>query len=350
MRLRITPSSGALASVAVALVALGAVSVAGQTKAAAGKTWTPARTADGQPDLQGMWNYATITPLERPSELAGKETFTDEEATEFERKAATAINRDRRDSAGRPEKAVNGTSETADLARAYNDFWWDSGTKVVGTKRTSLVVDPADGRVPALTPAAQKLAKARDEIRARPAWGPEDRPAGERCIHQQRTGPPINPGGYNNNLQLLQSPGYVSIVTEQIHDVRIIPLDGRAHIDPSIRQWKGDSRGHWEGNTLVVDTVNFNSVMAYQNSGPNMHLTERFTRKGPDEILYEYTVSDPESFQKPWTVQMSMTKNPSDFVMYEYACHEGNYGIVGSLSGARFVEKAAAQAGKTGSK
>jgi hypothetical protein len=241
---------------------------------------------------------------------------------------------------------VNGTNETADVARAYNDFWWDRGNTIVATRRTSRVVDPPDGRLPAMTDAATARAAARDALRARPAAGPEDRPPGERCIHQQRTGPPINPGGYNNNLQLVQAPGYVAILSEQIHEVRIIPLDGRPHLAPGIAQWKGDSRGRWEGNTLVVETTNFNDQTNYQNTGEDLRLTERFTRTAPDTIMYEYTVNAPATFVKPFTVQYSWSK--TDDIMYEYACHEGNYGIVGSLSGARAVEKR--EAAKKGSR
>jgi hypothetical protein len=326
---------------AAAIAALcGGVTLAGQSKSgAAGKSWNPPRTADGQPDFSGVWNYSTITPMERPASLGDKQVFTDEEAAEFERQAAKVNDKDRRDNTGATGAVENGTVKTPDLERAYNEFWWDRGTKVVGTKRTSLIVDPPDGRVPALTPAAAKTAVALELIRSRAAWGPEDRPAGERCIHQQRTGPPIMPGGYNNNLRFFQSTGMVAILTEQIHEARMIPLDGRPHVSAVIRQWKGDSRGRWDGNTLVVDTVNFNGQMAYQGSGPNLRLTERFTRTGPESLLYEYTMSDPESFTKPWTVQMTMTK--VDDPMFEYACHEGNYGIVGSLQGARAVEKAA---------
>ena len=334
---RFIASAGAIASITVALVTLGTAGVSGQTQA------STAKTVDGQPDLQGKWNYSTITPYERPAEFAGKATFTAEEAAAFERAVLSNSNRDRRDeedsSGGGGNRIVNGTIETDDLARAYNDFWWDSGTKVSKTNRTSLVVDPPDGRVPALTPAAQQRVATRREVEARPAWGPEDRPAGERCIHQQKAGPPIVPGGYNNNLQILQTPGYVAIVTEQIHEARIIPLDGRPHVGPAIRQWKGDSRGRWEGKTLVVETVNFKDrdVASFRGSSPNMRLTERFSRLDADTIVYEYTVDDPAAFTKPWTVRTTMTK--FDEPMYEFACHEGNYGMVGTLSGARAVDK-----------
>ena len=345
---RFTPSWGALVSVSVVLVALGVATVAGQTKAtgaSTAKTWTPPRTVDGQPDLQGTWNYSTITPFERPAEFAGKSVFTEAEAASFERAALASVNKDRRDdeeSVG-GNRIVNGTIETDDLARAYNEFWWDRGTRISKTNLTSQVVDPPDGKVPALTPEAKKRMTARAEVEARAAWGPEDRPMGERCIHQQRTGPPINPGGYNNHLQLFQTPEYVAIRTEQIHEARIIPLDHRPHVGQAIRQWKGDSRGRWEGNTLVVDTVNFrdNIAASYRGSSPNMHLTERFSRLDADTILYEYTIDDPASFTKTWTVRTTMSK--IDEPVYEYACHEGNYGMTGSLSGARAVEKAAAK-------
>ena len=342
MRGPVTSTRRVLCGAAIAMVAFGGALASGQSKSgAAAKSWTPPKTADGQPDLGGVWNYSTITPLQRPSALGDKQVFTDQEAADFERQAAKSNDKDRRDNTGAEGTLENGTLETPDLARAYNEFWWDRGTKVVSTKRTSLIVDPTDGRIPALTPQAAKAAAAIEVIRQRPAHGPEDRPAGERCIHQQRTGPPIMPGGYNNNLRFFQSPGYVAILTEQIHEARIIPLDNRPHVSGAIRSWKGDSRGRWDGNTLVVETVNFNGQMAYQGSGVNLQLTERFTRVDPGTILYEYTMNDPASFTKPWTVQLSMSK--VDDVMFEYACHEGNYGIVGSLSGARAVDKVAVE-------
>ena len=344
MSQRFTPSWGALASLAIAVVALGTAPVAGQSKASAGKT------ADGQPDLQGKWDYATITPFERPAEFANKATFTDAEAADFERAAMKSANKDRRDeeSGGGGGRIVNGTIETDDLARAYNEFWWDRGTKVSKTNQTSLVVDPPNGRVPAFTPEALKRIAARDVIESRPAWSHEDRPQSERCLHQPRTGPPISAGGYNNHLQIFQTPGQVAIYTEQIHDVRIIPLDNRPHVPNVIGQWKGDSRGRWEGQTLVVETVNFknNEVASFRGATPAMRLTERFSRQDADTILYEYTVTDPAAFTKPWTVRT--TWSTFDEPIYEYACHEGNYGMSGGLSGARAVERAAAA--KAGSK
>jgi len=301
------------------------------------------RTPWGDPDLQGGWSYSTLTPLERPDDLAGKEVFTDEEAAEFIEQTLSRRNADRRDEDGSRGGVINGTVQTSDLARAYNEFWWDKGTEIVGTKRTSLIVDPPDGKLPPLTSVAKKRVADRREVVARAAHGVEDRPLGERCIHQQRTGPPMMPGGYNNNMRLFQLPGYVAILTEQIHEVRVIPLDGRSHLGRNIRQWKGDSRGRWEGATLVVDTINFNGKTSFRGSGKNLHLTERFTRLDEDTLDYQYTIDDSESFAGPWTVQLPMTKDEKQ--LFEYACHEGNYGIEGSLSGARAVDKAVEEDG-----
>jgi hypothetical protein len=292
----------------------------------AAKNWTGPHTPDGQPDLQGLWTNATITPLERPKELTGKEKFTEQEAAEYEKRVLEETNKDRRD--GSPE---------ADVGRAYNDAWWDRGTKVVPTLRTSIVVDPPDGKVPALTAEAQKAASARAAVLQRLPAGPEDRGLPERCILWPTAGPPMLPSAYNNNYQILQTPGYVVIFIEMIHDVRIIPLDGRPHLPGHIRQWMGDPRGHWEGNTLVVDTTNFSGKNPFRGSDGNLHLIERFTRIDPDTILYRFTVDDPTAFTKPWTGEAPMTKTPGP--LYEYACHEGNYAMTNILSGARAEEK-----------
>jgi hypothetical protein len=302
------------------------------------KNWTPPRTADGQPDLQGIWTNVTITPLERPLEFAGKEFLTEKEAAAYETRTVEANNADRRDLP--PE---------ADVGRAYNDAWYDRGTKVIGTRRTSLIVDPPDGRIPALTPEAQRQVSARAESRREhPADGPEDRSLAERCLLWPTAGPPMLPSFYNNNYQIVQGPGYVAIYVEMIHDVRIIPIDGRPHPSSNIRQWMGDSRGHWEGDTLVVETANFNGKGAFRGSGQNLHLTERFTRVDQDTVLYRFTVDDPETFTKPWTgeVPMRRTKGP----IYEYACHEGNYAMVDMLAGARAEEKKAAGKSREGAK
>ena len=301
------------------------------------------QTPDGRPDLQGVWNYGTVTPLERPIELAGKEFFTKEEAAEYETQAVLSRNADlkREELIGlvTARRVVNGTTETRDLALAYNDFWWDRGTTVVGTRRTSLVIDPPDGRIPGLTPAAQARAATRAARGQRITEGPEDRSLSERCILRGNAGPPMTPAGYNNNVQLFQTPGYVVIFNEQIHDARIVPTDGRSHLPRQMRQWMGDSRGRWEGNTLVVETSNFTDKANFRGAGEGMHLIERFTRVDPDTLNYEFTVSDQQSFTKPWTAQIPMRKSLD--LIYEYACHEGNYGMEGTLRGARAIEKEA---------
>jgi len=297
------------------------------------KTWTPARTADGQPDLQGVWTNATITPLERPADLAGKEFFAPSEVGAYEKRVVENANVDRRRS-----------DVTADVGLAYNEAWWDRGTHVVKTLRTSLIVDPADGKIPALTADGERRAAAvSEQRRLHPADGPEDRGLTERCILWPTAGPPMMPSAYNNNYQIFQGPGYVAIMVEMIHDVRIIPLDGRPHLPSNVRQWLGDARGHWEGNTLVVETTNFTGKTRFRGSSEGLQLTERFTRTDPDTILYEYTVNDPATWTKPWTAQVTMTK--SDSRVYEYACHEGNYGMTGILQGARADEKNSAKAG-----
>ncbi len=303
----------------------------------AGKAWAAPRTPDGQPDLQGLWTNATITPFERPKELAGKEFFTEKEAAEYEKQVLENSDRDRR-----------GATAEADVAGAYNDFWFDRGTKVVATRRTSIVVDPPDGKVPALTPEGQKAAAARAEVARRPPTGPEDTGLPVRCILWPTAGPPMLPSGYNNNYQILQTPGYVVIFIEMIHDVRVIPLDGRPHLPPNIRQWMGDSRGHWEGQTLVVDTTNFSGKTAFRGADRNLHLIERFTRTDPDTILYQFAVDDPTAFTKPWKGEAPMRKTPGP--IFEYACHEGNYSMAYMLEGARTQEKASPRAAPEGSK
>ena len=281
----------------------------------------------GQPDLQGIWSNATITPLERPADLAGKQTLTAEEAAAYEKKVVDRTNADHR-----------GTNNEADVATAYNQFWYDRGTKAVGTRRTSLIVDPQDGHIPALTPEAEK------RVNEKRAWmeehatdGPEGRSLGERCILWATAGPPMLPGPYNNNFQILQTRDRVVILNEMIHDARVILLDGSPHLPANVRQWRGDSRGHWDRDTLVVDTTNFSDQYSFRGSDRNMHLTERFTRASPDTLLYEFTVNDPTAFTKPWTAQILVTKTKGP--IYEYACHEGNYAMSDILAGARAAEK-----------
>jgi hypothetical protein len=286
-----------------------------------------ARTPDGKPDLQGVWTSATLTPLERPADLGNKQFFTKEEAAQWTKQFLQNNNRDRRDGPAQ-----------VDVGRAYNEFWFSRGDAVVPTLRTSLIIDPPDGRIPALTPDGLQRAAARAERqRLHPADGPEDRSLAERCINWPVAGPPMIPGGYNNNYQIVQGPGYVTIVVEMIHDVRTISTDGRPHLPATVRQWMGDPRGHWEGDTLVVDTTNFTDKTNFRGSGENLHLIERFTRSAPGQLMYEFTVNDPASFTRPWTVQIPMAK--TDGPLFEYACHEGNYGMEGMLRGARQQER-----------
>jgi hypothetical protein len=301
--------------------------------AIAQKPWTPPRTPDGQPDLQGIWNNATLTPMERPAQYAGKATLTEQEAVEFEKEELRNVDADRRDG-----------STVADVNRAYNEFWRDRG-KITPDRRTSLIIDPPDGRVPPLTPAAQKrAAEVAAKDRGHEFDGPENRSLAERCIAVSNAGPPMMPANYNANYQIVQSRGYVALLSEQIHDTRIIPTDGRPHLPQDVRQLLGDARGHWDGNTLVVETTNFTDRTSFRGSGEHMHLTERFTRTGANTMLYEFTVDDPETFTRPWTARIPMMKSQGP--LFEYACHEGNYGLAGSLAGARALEKGAAASGK----
>jgi hypothetical protein len=306
-----------LRALAILTVFLAAISASAQ------KPWAPPRTPDGQPDLQGIWNSATLT---------------EQEAIAFEKEELRSVDADRRDG-----EAV------ADVNRAYNEFWRDRG-RITPDRRTSLIVDPPDGRVPALTPAAKKrVADLAAQNRGHEFDGPENRSLAERCIAVSNAGPPIMPANYNANYQIVQSRGYVAFLSEQIHDVRIIPVSGPAtgsvtaipHLPSDVRQLLGDPRGHWDGNTLVVESTNFTDRTSFRGSGEHMHLTERFTRTGVNTMLYEFTVDDPETFTRPWTARIPMAKAQGP--LFEYACHEGNYGLAGSLAGARAQEKAAAK-------
>jgi hypothetical protein len=263
----------------------------------------------------------------RPGELAGKEFFTETEATAYEQRARERNDADRRD-----------TDAEADLAVGYNDLFWERGRKVVSTRRTSLIVDPRDGRIPPLTADAQKKAADRAQARTlRPADGPEDRTLADRCIVRGTSGPPMLPAGYSNNYQIVQTPEYVAILVEMIHDARIIPLEPRPHLSKKIRHFLGDSRGRWEGNTLVVETTNFTDKTNFRGSGPNLRVTERFTRADKTTLLYQFTVDDPESFARPWSGEIPLKK--VDGPIFEYACHEGNYSMANILSAARHDER-----------
>ncbi len=304
--------------------------------APAGKTWVAPTTPDGQPDLQGTWTNATITPFERPDELLTKPVLTPQEAAELEKRAA--------------ENRVDAPPKPGDVG-SYNQAWFDSGTKVMSTRQTSLVVDPPDGRVP-ITPAA---AAQRDYNTAHNADSYEYMSVWDRCITR---GMPAGmfPAGYNNAYQILQIPGYVVILYEMIHETRIIPLDNRPHVSSDIRLWNGDSRGHWEGKTLVVDTTNYNNKGSIGTSAATLrikgipqsealHVIERFARTGPDTISYEVTIDDPPMYTQPWKAAFPLTLDKK-YRIYEYACHEGNHAVENVLNGGRARDRAAAKGGR----
>ena len=316
----------AAALVATALVAA-AVPAAGQEPASSPDA-TALRTPWGDPDLQGIWSYATFTPLERPEALAGREFLTPEEVAEQNFADATRASSERRGE----------LSSDRDLALAYNQVWWDRG---VSTGRTSLIVDPPDGRLPALTPAAERrLAARRERRRAGPFDSWADRPLQERCMTYQRV-PPV-PSGYSNTYQIFQAPGQVVILNEMIHDVRVVPLDGRPPIDGRIRQWNGDGRGRWDGDTLVVETTHYRDDTTWRGfpGTRGLRAVERFTRVDADTIEYRYTIHDAATYARPFTVELPLV-SPPGYVIYEYACHEGNYAIANALRGERVLEAAA---------
>ena len=297
------------------------------------------RTADGHPDLSGVWDFRTVTPVERPTELADQAFFSEEEVAAYAAERVRANNADLDREAKKlittSRAQVNGTPETRDLALAYNDFWWDRGTAVVETRRTSLVVDPPNGRIPPLTDAGADRAAERLRMNQRPSEGPEDRPLGERCITGFNSGPPMLPAAYNMNVQIFQTTDHVVLLNEMVHNARIIPLDGSDH--GTVPQWTGVSRGRWEGDTLVVETRNFLRETSFRNSSKHLHLVERIQRSSEDTLLYTFTVTDPTTWTEPWTVELPMRR--SDLPIFEYACHEGNYGMEGTLSGARVIEQ-----------
>ena len=315
----------------VAIGLIGPVAAAAQTNA----MHSP-RTSWGDPDLGDVWDFRTLTPMERPAALADKEFLTSEEAAEFEERALLERNADRRDGAERSY------GQGSDIERAYNDFWWDYGNSLTGDKRTSLIVDPPDGRIPWTPAGKQRPGTFAAAFSGIPAAGPEDRALSERCILGFNSGPPMAPSAYNNNVQIFQTPGTVVILNEMIHDARIVPLDDRPHLSEEHRQWMGDSRGRWDGDTLVVETTNFLRETHFTGSSSNLRLVERFSRIDDDTLLYEFTAEDPTTFARPWTAQIPMQH--SDGSLFEYACHEGNYGMYNLLTGARADDEAAAAA------
>jgi hypothetical protein len=306
------------------------------------QTWTPPRTADGRPDLQGSWANNNATPLERPKELAGRETLTDEEVAALKKKAGELFN-------GQGDAAFGDTVFQTALANVtgtksgfkstdgetgdYSSVWtvqrvWDN--------RTSLITDPPDGRQPAMTPEGQKRREANLAARFRPPAEAQDRSLQERCITY---GSPSLVAGYQSGYQIVQNSTSVVVATEMIHDARVIPLDGGPHPPSTVRQWLGVSRGHWEGDTLVVETKNYKPRSFMGISSEKLHVIERFSRSGPENLKYEITIDDPGTWTKPWSLMIPLRR--SNDPLYEYACHEGNLGLAGILAGARAEEQAA---------
>ena len=306
---------------------------------------TTPRTAWGDPDLGGVWNNSTLTPFQRPERLGDQEFLTEEEAANIEQAAA---DRDT-DLAGRPalrtEVGGNVDRGVDGAPGSYNNFWMERGTSVVPTRRTSVITDPPNGRLPSLTaeaharmtsPEAERLAAVRGGRLPTDSYAQLD--GGDRCLWYR--GIPSFPTAYNNNYQIVQTPEFVAILQEHIHDVRFIMLDGRPHLTPAIRQFAGDSRGHWEGDTLVVETTNFNHHAFIRNFNGNLseelHVVERFTRAGEGTLDYEFTVTDPKTWTRKWGGALPMTRSVGP--MFEYACHEGNYGLTNMLAGSRAQE------------
>jgi len=330
---------------AFALVAqgrLGPYSLAAQAQAVK-PAWTLARTPDGRPDFQGVWVNNIATPLERPEALAGRATLTDDELAAMKKKAREMFS-------GQGDAAFGDSVFNVVLANVtgvrsgfkstdgetgdYSSVWtvdrdWEN--------RTSLIFDPPDGRMPPMTPAGLKRRDATVASMRRVPAGPEDRALQERCITY---GSPSLVAGYQSAYEIVQTPNTVALTMEMIHDTRVITLDQRAHVAPVVRQWMGDSRGHWEGDTLVVDTANYKPASFMSRSSEQLHVVERFTRIGPDTLKYEITINDPGTWTKPWSLMIPLSR--ADHPMWEYGCHEGNYGMTGILAGARAEERGAA--------
>lgn len=307
-----------------------------------GDGWTAPRTSDGKPDLQGFWTTQTYTPLERPERFAGREFLTDEEFAELTEiltaEGVDPLGARRAFTSDDDAERVQRTRQ-ADPTHYDNSTWLRTSTpKGLSSRRTSLIVDPPDGRVPALTSDGQARAAARAEARGFDSY--QNRPYQERCLAWTHEGPPMVPPPYNDLYQIFQTPGYVVLFPELSNNpIRIIPTDGRPHVSDRIRQWPGDSRGRWEGDTLVVETRNFTDKTSFRGSSGALQVVERFTRTGADSIRYEFTVEDDTSWTRPWSVELPMVR--TDGPIYEYTCHEGNYGMMNTLRGARRADREA---------
>jgi hypothetical protein len=308
---------------------------------AAKATWTPLRTPDGQPDLQGVWTNNSVTPLQRPKDLAGREFYSESELAQVRQKQLERYELDEKE--GEPAANHSGVegaaAETVHYDHAQFGLDWLQ-SKLNWNRRTSLIVGP-DGTIPPLTPEARdRRATRAAAAKGHEFDGPESRPLEARCMARANVGPPLLPTRYNSNLQIVQGPGYVAIETEEIHDVRVIPTNGRPHPAKSVRQWMGDSVGHWEGNTLVVDTTNFTDQTPFPGA-QNLHVIERLTRTGEDTLLYQFTVEDPGMWTKPWSGEVPIIRINGQ--LYEYACNEANYGLENTLRGARVADAEAAK-------
>ena len=363
---QLLPKAGLMAALALSITACSEAKQDSEAKPAESKKtagYEAPRNSQGQPSLQGVWDFRTLTPLERPKAFGNKAVFTAEEQAAFRAQAVDATDVDKL-----REKTAE-TDAATDIEGAYNNFWMDYGTTMNEDRRTSLIVEPLNGRLPKLTDeAVARMKQDRDltpPVRNivsiglanfSPA-GPEILGLSERCLLSFNAGPPLIPSAYNNNLRIIQTPKHVVIFTEMIHDARIVPIDGSAHLPAEMTKWTGDSRGHWEGNTLIVETTNFTGktptfqlplnlnepeLNGVVGTGEHFTLIERFTRTSDSRIDYEYTVNDASTFTKPFTASIPL--KATDGQMFEYACHEGNHGAAGMLSGARQAEKEAAAA------
>ena len=319
-----------------ALAMILALPVFAQSPASKSKNWSAPRTADGHPDLQGVWTNATLTPMERPAVFVGKPTVSEAEAQAYEKKDLDVNNIDKPDA---PLLAAAGSGSGATAVGGYNNLFMDRGSelaRVDGVKRTSLIVDPPDGKMPPMTTEARERNAGRmrgfnnyDNVK--------NRPLSERCLvgFGSTSGPPMLPVLYNNNYQIVQTPENVLIMIEMVHDARVVRING-THAPANVRQWFGDSIGHWEGDTLVVDTTNFTDKTQFRGSSQNLHVVERLKRVDANTILYKTTIDDPTTFSKPWTMEYPFVATAGP--VYEYACHEGNYAMTDILGGARKSE------------
>jgi hypothetical protein len=307
-----------------------------KTTADTGKAWMPPHTPDGHADLQGIWTNSTETPLERPKELGSKEFYTEAELANLIKKDQERVTLNKED--GRPTEP--GT--TADVHYDYTQYGLDRAqAKLAWSRRTSLIVGE-QGKLPPMLPEARKRnAAISAKNRGHELEGPESLSLSSRCIVVAQESVPMLPGGYNNNVQIVQGTGAVAIMNEMDHSVRLVPIDGRPHPRAEIRQFKGDSIGHWEGDTLVVDSTNFTARNPFHGSGDKLHVVERFKRVDADTILYRFTIEDPETWDQPWTAETTWSK--VDGPIFEYACHEANYSLRNTLHGARVAEQEAAE-------